>query len=71
MARVVCVHGIGQQVKGEDSLDGEWVLPLRDGMRRAGAALRTSCLGPGTCGACSTGVFSARRAGGWMPGLRG
>ena len=38
MARVVCVHGTGQQVKGEDSLAGEWALALRDGMRRAGCA---------------------------------
>ncbi len=36
MARVVCVHGVGQQLKGEDSLAGEWALALRDGMRRAG-----------------------------------
>lgn len=36
MARVVCVHGIGQQLKGEDSLAGEWRPALRDGMRRAG-----------------------------------
>jgi hypothetical protein len=34
---VVCVHGVGQQVKGEDVLAGEWVAALRDGMRRAGA----------------------------------
>lgn len=38
MARVVCVHGVGQQLKGEDSLAGEWALALRDGMRRAGCA---------------------------------
>ena len=38
MAPVVCVHGVGQQVKGEDSLAGEWALALRDGMRRAGCA---------------------------------
>ena len=36
MARVLCVHGVGQQGKGEDSLRGEWVLALRDGMRRVG-----------------------------------
>jgi pimeloyl-ACP methyl ester carboxylesterase len=36
VARVVCIHGVGQQVKGEDSLAGEWALALRDGMRRAG-----------------------------------
>jgi hypothetical protein len=38
VARVVCVHGVGQQFKGEDSLAGEWALALRDGMRRAGYA---------------------------------
>jgi hypothetical protein len=37
MARVLCVHGIGQQLKGEDSLGGEWGPTLRDGMRRSGA----------------------------------
>lgn len=35
MARVVCIHGVGQQLKGEDSLAGNWALALRDGMRRA------------------------------------
>ena len=38
VARVVCVHGVGQQLKGEDSLAGEWALALRDGMRRSGCA---------------------------------
>lgn len=37
MPRVVCVHGVGQQLKGESMLAGEWVAALRDGMRRAGA----------------------------------
>ena len=37
MSRLVCVHGVGQQVKGEDVLAGEWAPALRDGMRRAGA----------------------------------
>ena len=36
MARVVCVHGIGQQHKGEEMLRGEWALALRDGIRRSG-----------------------------------
>jgi pimeloyl-ACP methyl ester carboxylesterase len=36
MARVVCVHGIGQQLRGEDSLAEEWKPALRDGLRRAG-----------------------------------
>ena len=38
VARVVCVHGIGQQLKGEDSLAVEWSSALCDGMRRAGCA---------------------------------
>lgn len=36
MARVVCVHGIGQQHKGEEMLRGEWAPALRDGIRRSG-----------------------------------
>jgi pimeloyl-ACP methyl ester carboxylesterase len=36
VARVLCVHGVGQQGKGEDMLRGEWAPALRDGMRRAG-----------------------------------
>ena len=36
MARVLCIHGIGQQLAGEDSLAGVWAPALRDGMRRAG-----------------------------------
>jgi len=49
VARVVCVHGVGQQLKGEDSLAGEWVLALRDGMRRAGCA-EAWLPGPGEIG---------------------
>ncbi|WP_405724927.1 hypothetical protein OG607_19945 [Streptomyces sp. NBC_01537] len=37
MARVVCVHGIGKQQSGEQSLSNEWVPAMRDGMRRGGA----------------------------------
>ena len=36
--RVVCVHGIGQQVLGEETLLGEWLPALRGGLTRAGAA---------------------------------
>lgn len=39
MARVLCVHGIGQQLKGEETLRGEWAPALRDGIRRSGSAL--------------------------------
>lgn len=38
MARVLCIHGVGKQLMGEDSLTGEWALGLRDGMRRSGCA---------------------------------
>ncbi|HUU45851.1 MAG TPA: hypothetical protein VM118_08970 [Acidobacteriota bacterium] len=37
MARIVGVHGIGQQVKGEHTLESVWLPALRDGMTRAGA----------------------------------
>ena len=36
--RVVCVHGIGQQLQGEHSLLAGWLPALRDGLTRAGAA---------------------------------
>lgn len=38
MPRVVCVHGVAQQHKGEDVLWREWQPALRDGLRRAGVA---------------------------------
>lgn len=38
MAKVVAVHGIGQQFKGEEVLRAEWLPSLNDGMRRAGSA---------------------------------
>jgi pimeloyl-ACP methyl ester carboxylesterase len=31
---VVCVHGIGQQLSGEDTMLSDWVPALRDGIRR-------------------------------------
>jgi hypothetical protein len=36
MPSTVCIHGIGQQLKGEETLALEWRAALRDGMRRAG-----------------------------------
>jgi hypothetical protein len=36
MAEIVCVHGIAQQLKGENSLAQVWVPALLDGLRRAG-----------------------------------
>jgi len=36
---VLCVHGIGQQHKGEDTLRREWTPALRDGVRRSGSAV--------------------------------
>jgi len=38
MSAIVCIHGIGQQLKGEDFLLREWVPAIRDGVRRAGEA---------------------------------
>jgi pimeloyl-ACP methyl ester carboxylesterase len=35
VCRVLCVHGVGQQQKGEDVLLGEWTPAMRDGVRRA------------------------------------
>ncbi|MFE2219822.1 hypothetical protein ACFW93_49030 [Streptomyces canus] len=37
MARVVAVHGIGQQTRGEQSLRRLWLPALNDGLTRAGA----------------------------------
>jgi hypothetical protein len=39
MARVVCVHGIGNQLTGEQSLLKDWYPALADGMTRATAAV--------------------------------
>jgi pimeloyl-ACP methyl ester carboxylesterase len=38
-ARVVVVHGIGQQLEGEDTLLQVWLPGLRDGLRRTERAL--------------------------------
>ncbi|MFF0108993.1 hypothetical protein [Streptomyces hirsutus] len=43
MARVVCIHGVGQQHAGERALHAAWYPALMDGMARAGAS---SVLGP-------------------------
>jgi hypothetical protein len=37
MARVVLVHGIGQQYSGEESVLADWLPGLLDGLKRAGA----------------------------------
>lgn len=36
MGRIVCVHGVGQQVSGEQSLLRDWTPALLDGLSRAG-----------------------------------
>ena len=36
MNTIVCIHGIGQQVEGEDSLLARWIPAIRDGIGRAG-----------------------------------
>ncbi|MGV9455717.1 alpha/beta fold hydrolase [Streptomyces sp. NPDC003635] len=38
MARVVCIHGVGQQYAGERQLHAAWHPALADGMLRAGAS---------------------------------
>jgi pimeloyl-ACP methyl ester carboxylesterase len=45
--RVVCVHGIGQQHKGEDVLRADWAPALRDGIRQAGKDLLGDTLADG------------------------
>ena len=35
--RVVCVHGIGKQMDGEQTLLSQWLPALQDGVTRAGA----------------------------------
>ncbi|CAL9555122.1 hypothetical protein [Streptomyces pilosus] len=40
MARVVCVHGVGKQQLGEQTLLSQWAPALHDGMRRAGSQAR-------------------------------
>jgi pimeloyl-ACP methyl ester carboxylesterase len=66
MARIVAVHGIGQDMKGEESLQKEWLPALRDGVRRAGRRLP-----PGADLACAFfgDVFRAGKALGfaWEP----
>lgn len=39
MARVVVVHGIGQQFEGALTLHGRYAVPLREGIRLAGGAI--------------------------------
>jgi hypothetical protein len=60
LASVLCVHGIGQQHKGEETLRGEWAAALRDGIRLLALPQRT-CRGIGTSGARSTGICSGRQ----------
>ena len=62
MAWVVCVHGVGQQLKGEDVLAGEWVPALRDGMRRADAG-KAVLPELAMWGSRFTGMCSVRRDG--------
>jgi hypothetical protein len=44
MARIVCVHGIGQQHKGAETLAAEWAAALRDGVRRSGGTVSSQPL---------------------------
>lgn len=38
MPRIVAVHGVGQQLRGEEVLGSSWRPSLRDGLRRAGVS---------------------------------
>jgi hypothetical protein len=44
VSSILCVHGIGQQLKGEEIVASEWRMALRDGMRLVG--IRESDLPP-------------------------
>jgi hypothetical protein len=39
MAKIVGVHGVGQQFKGEHMIRDEWLSPLKDGLLRTGSKL--------------------------------
>ena len=39
MAKIVGVHGVGHQFKGENTLRAEWLPALKDGLARAGSEL--------------------------------
>jgi hypothetical protein len=39
MAKIVAIHGVGQQYKGEQELRSEWLSALQDGLTRAGRRL--------------------------------
>ncbi len=38
MASILCVHGIGQQLQGQELLSTNWRVALRDGMRNSGVS---------------------------------
>ena len=42
MAKIIGVHGIGQQFKGEHTLCAEWLPALKDGLARAGHQLESN-----------------------------
>lgn len=39
MARILCIHGIGQELKGPETLRRDWGAALRDGIRLAGGGV--------------------------------
>jgi hypothetical protein len=41
MAKVVGVHGVGQQFKGEETLRMEWLPALKDGLAQADRQLQS------------------------------
>lgn len=38
MSSILCIHGIGQQLQGQELLSTNWRIALRDGMRNSGAS---------------------------------
>ncbi|MBT2526798.1 hypothetical protein J7E91_15525 [Streptomyces sp. ISL-99] len=46
MARVICVHGIGQQFSGERDQHLRWCAAIADGLTRAGVSAAGSALAP-------------------------
>ena len=71
MARVLCIHGVGQQLKGEDSLAGEWARALRDGMRRSGCTESQLPGGWGDSVRILRGFVPTCRPTAWAWGIRG
>lgn len=67
MARIVCVHGVGQQLIGPETIASEWIAPLRDGLRAAGARPEELPSGDDVAVAFFGELFRGRKAAGNAP----